>query len=434
MQKARYTRVKLTPQDRRKWEDTLAALSWVGPGFTHVIYTMLHNTGNDDVALFTTELKTTAATDGFQIMINPVPFFQLPLLQRVFVVLHETMHEMLNHVRLGYAFHAKGEIKLGNATLPYDHDFANEVQDYVINAILIASGLGEFNPLWLYDTDIATDQDQWIEVYFRHWKNKDEKRKSGATEFGSGEPGSPQQFDAHLPPGAGEGQQPQDAPPRDDAQWDIVVKQAMDIQIARGTLPASLRMFFEDILRPKVDWTDHIRGLLLRLAGSGAYDWRKLDRRLITRGIGAPGVTGHGAGVIVVGGDTSGSVFHDPELVKRWIGEIGGMIEDVQPEETHVVWCDTEVKRVDICHDPADVRKMVYDGIPGGGGTHFWPVFDYIKDNDLQPDVLIYLTDMEGTFPKHEPDYPVVWGSINKHADKPPFGVVVDVPTNEDDG
>jgi predicted metal-dependent peptidase len=142
-------------------------------------------------------------------------------------------------------------------------------------------------------------------------------------------------------------------------------------------------------------------------------------------------MSGHGAGLIVVGGDTSMSVFHDRRLVHTWIGEIGGIIEDVQPEEVHVVWCDTVVKRVDICTDVQDVRKMVYDGIPGGGGTIFKPVFKYIEDNDLQPDALIYLTDGDGTFPKHEPDYPIIWGDISGEKAKYPFGIVVHVPTDD---
>jgi predicted metal-dependent peptidase len=207
----------------------------------------------------------------------------------------------------------------------------------------------------------------------------------------------------------------------------------MEIQIAQGKMPGALKAFFDEVLRPKVDWTDHIRGLLLRIAGSGAFDWRKLDRRLIVRGIGSPGQTGHGAGLVIVGGDTSMSVFHDPELPKRWVGEVGGMVEDAQPEETHVVWCDTEVKRVDVCTDAADVRKMVYDGIPGGGGTSFLPVFKYIDDNDLRPDVLIYLTDGEGTFPKREPDYPVIWGDISNGKVTYPFGTVVAIPTSDPD-
>lgn len=38
------------------------------------------------------------------------------------------------------------------------------------------------------------------------------------------------------------------------------------------------------------------------------------------------------------------------------------------------------------------------------------------------PTCLIYFTDLEGTFPKEEPDYPVLWINIGRTIIKPPFG------------
>lgn len=428
MRKAPYKRTEITPQQRRLWEDTLSALSWIGPGFIHVIYTMLSKSGNDDTALFTDDIKHAAATDGIQIILNPSIFFKYTLLERVFIVLHETMHEMLNHVKLGYAFHVRGGIKLGTKTLPYNHDFANNMQDYIINDVLIKSKLGKFNDEWLHDEKVAGENDQWIEAYFKWGRQapSEDPETFGLERATAGT------FDQHLPPGESDGTPPEELPERNDAQWQIVIKQAMEIQATQGKMPGALKLFFDALLRPKVDWTEHIRGHIVRLAGSGAYDWRKLDRRLIVRGIGSPGMSGHGAGLIIVGGDSSGSIFSDPELPRMFISEIGGMLEDTQPEEIHVVWCDTAVRRVDICHDPADVKKMLFDGVPGGGGTDFRPVFDYIERNDLKPDMLIYLTDGYGDFPAREPDYPVVWGSITD-ADYP-WGVVVRIPVDEDNG
>lgn len=429
--KALLKRIKLDASQQRYWQDTLAALSWIAPGFVHVIYTMLHNTGDDDVALFTEDgimAHHTAATDGWQLIFNPKRFFKYDLMERCFIVLHEVMHEALNHVRLGYAFRRAGVVTVNGKTLPYDHDFANWMQDFVINAILIASKLGKYNKDWLWNTTIADENTTWLEAYFREWKDRQViyvniKFNPSTSQYAG-------QFDVHLDPFEGKGTEPESEPPRNDQAWEIVLNQAAEIQRAQGKMPAALQMFFDSILKPKVEWQDHIRGHVTRIMGSGAYDFKRLDRRMITRGIGAPGISGHGAGLVIVGGDTSMSVFQSRALIARWLGEIGGIIEDVQPEETHVVWCDTEVKRVDICLDVADVSKMVYDGVPGGGGTHFKPVFKYIEDNDLRPDVLLYLTDGDGTYPKHEPDYPVIWGDISGRKEKYPFGTVVHIPTD----
>lgn len=418
MPNGKYTRVKLTAQQTKYWQDTLSALSWIGPGFIHVIYTLLHRSGHGDVALFTEDLPHTAATDGYQMIFNPTRFFKYDLMERCFIVLHEVFHEILNHVRLGYAYRVKGVIVLNGKELPYSHPFANIVQDFVINAILIASKLGKFNLDWLHDESIATENDTWIEVYFRHAKVPP--------------PITGVQFDEHLDPHESEGTPPEEAPERNEAQWGIVVQQAMEIQATQAGMPEPLKHFFEEVLRPKVDWTDHVRGLIVRMAGSGAYDWQRLDRRLIVRGIGAPGMSGHGAGLIVVGGDSSGSVHGDPALVQRFLSEIGGMLEDCQPEEIRVVWCDADIRRVDVIHDAADLHKMMFDGVPGGGSTDFRPVFKYIADNDLRPDIMIYLTDGYGTFPDFQPDYPVIFGDItHEPSHYPSWGIIVDIPTTD---
>src|SRR5262245_55732508 len=95
--KARFKLTKLTPLQQRQWDETVAACSWLAPGFTHIMYTMLVPRGRSAAALFTDELNYVAATDGYQIIINPKRFFAYPLLKRVFINLHEIMHNIWDH-------------------------------------------------------------------------------------------------------------------------------------------------------------------------------------------------------------------------------------------------------------------------------------------------------------------------------------------------
>ena len=219
-------------------------------------------------------------------------------------------------------------------------------------------------------------------------------------------------------------------PERNEIAWEQAVNTAMEIQRAQGKLPGSMEHFFQSVLKPNVDWTEHVRGELVRISGSDTYDWQKLDRRLAARGIGSPGLSGFSCGLIVVGCDSSGSIFADKTLLDRFLGETAGMLEDLNPREVRFVTCDTVVKQAVVLEDIDDLRRM--EVIKGGGGTSFVPVFDYIHENDLVPDVLIYLTDMAGTFPEHEPDYPVIWGNIEPSVTTAPFGKVVMIPTDKD--
>ena len=53
-------------------------------------------------------------------------------------------------------------------------------------------------------------------------------------------------------------------------------------------------------------------------------------------------------------------------------------------------------------------------------------MFDWIAEEGVEPDALIYLTDLMGTFPGQQPSYPVIWASIN--ALKAPWGEQVMIP------
>ena len=43
-------------------------------------------------------------------------------------------------------------------------------------------------------------------------------------------------------------------------------------------------------------------------------------------------------------------------------------------------------------------------GLGGGGGTRFSPVFGWIADARVRPDLSLYFTDAEGEFPRHPPE------------------------------
>ncbi|MBQ7402421.1 MAG: hypothetical protein IJW05_03160 [Lentisphaeria bacterium] len=45
----------------------------------------------------------------------------------------------------------------------------------------------------------------------------------------------------------------------------------------------------------------------------------------------------------------------------------------------------------------------------GGGGTDFTPIFQYIKDKNMHPNILVFFTDGNGSCPQNAPGYPVLW-------------------------
>lgn len=112
-----------------------------------------------------------------------------------------------------------------------------------------------------------------------------------------------------------------------------------------------------------------------------------------------------------------------------FLAEVGGILEDVRPRQVLVAWCDAKLHRVDEMSEPGDVADARHKGAPGGGGTSFIPVFDYVEGLGGRIDALVYLTDGYGSFPASKPAYPVIWGNISgPGAVNYPFGDVVDIP------
>lgn len=409
----RPTVVSITPEQESKWTETRAALLWSVPMFSHMLYSMMNPSQSQMVATFTKEIPI-AATDGVNLLLNPDTFFKYQLGERVFAVAHEISHNVYAHVELMYAFQKAGKITyLDGKSIPFDKQLWNIATDLIINDLLIECQIGTFNKEWLHDRSYATYQDSAVDVYRKLYDN--------AQKGGKGPNGK--SFDQLLEPGTGDGKDAtQAAQERDETKWKTEVAAGMASAKAQGKLPQALERMFGEILEPTVSWQDRIRAFFARKVGGGAYDWLRPDRRFMVRDIYTPARSGHGCGTVAVAIDTSGSIGQ--RELDQFFGELRGIIEEAKPQRVLVMWCDAQVHQVDEIFDVSDIGGLKPHG---GGGTDFRPVFDWLDDNSVVPDALVYLTDGMGSFPTHAPLYPVLWGDIMNCA-RYPFGDVVSIP------
>jgi len=432
----------LTPAQVKAWGDTRAALIWHCPAFSHIFYTMMSKDTadgkpNEHLAIFTKQVPI-AATDGQYILLNPDTFFEHDLQERIFIVAHEISHGIFGHVETMHRVAAKGKIVYPDGKeLEYDEEDYQMAMDYVINAMLVESKIGKYNDQWLHDTTIATAMDSIMTAYRRI--HQDKPKQGGGKQQGQGQgqgtsqgngshqpKGGQKGFDQHLKPGQSQGQDPaQAAADRNEVEWKTAIAGALTAARVQGKLPAGLERMLGEVLEPKVDWTDKVLAFFARKPGGGTYDWRKPDRRFITRGIIIPGRAGHGAGDVVVAVDTSGSITQ--KVLDVFFGEMSGILDDIRPRRLHLVYCDAKIGNTHEIESGTDLLDIKAKGAGGGGGTSFVPVFDWITSEGIEPDALIYLTDGMGRFPEHAPSYPVMWGSIYEKAQYP-FGEVIDVP------
>lgn len=215
---------------------------------------------------------------------------------------------------------------------------------------------------------------------------------------------------------------PQEQKDDQDRKWDRAAKQALQVSKSTGSDPGDIAQEFDGQHEHRRDWQDILREYMRAVAPTD-YTWSKPNRRHIDTGLYLPSLSGEGMGPVVVAIDTSGSV--DDDHVNRACAEIFEIARDVGPERIHVIQCDTRVTDW-IDFDPLEAPETIE--IKGRGGTAFQPVFDWVEEHGIDPDVMIYMTDLGGPLP-NEPSYPIIWAvETEQQLASAPFGDGIVIP------
>lgn len=236
---------------------------------------------------------------------------------------------------------------------------------------------------------------------------------------GGGKPQEPMSCGEIHPPNAfGESDDEQE--PYSEIDWVDAAEVAARAQEMSGTESNSIRKLMGTIRASQEDW----RAVLARFVDSKTsedFSWQARDRRC--QDFYLPDIQSDQLGEIAVGVDTSGSIYSNPGILESFAAEIGNILTLAKPKVLHLLQVDTELKDYQT-FEPSD--KFELEAI-GGGGTRFEPYFTEIEKRALEVKALIVLTDGYGSFPKVEPDYPVIWVSYGAKADRYPFGEVVTI-------
>jgi predicted metal-dependent peptidase len=218
-----------------------------------------------------------------------------------------------------------------------------------------------------------------------------------------------------------------------DHDWKELVGQASMAAQGRGDLPGDLKRLVEQITKPKVNWQSVVDRFVSE-ASKDDYNMLKQDHRSYDQGIFIPEMDSPST-TIAVAVDTSGSISQ--EILHKFAAEAQGILRCRGVKNMRLLSCDDEV-HLDVTLGPND---DIPSDFPGGGGTNFCPVFDRINDLNYpadggRPALVIYITDMDGTFPREDPGIPTLWVAyrpewMGEGRNVPPFGTVVEYPKEE---
>jgi len=238
-------------------------------------------------------------------------------------------------------------------------------------------------------------------------------QESAPQQSGDPDQGEGEISDQEIEPSCGEVEDCEDEDSEaSEAEWQVATIQAAQVAMSRGSLPATLKQQIEKMKEATIDWKAILRRFMQNNAMAD-YSWRRPNPRYLSMGIYLPRLQSENMPAIVIGWDTSGSTARQQT---EFATEVTDVIREVKPESTHVVYCDAEVSKV----ETFDRDELIEFKPEGGGGTDFRPVFDWVEKEGIEPACLIYFTDLDGTFPDKEPEYPVLWVSVGRA--EAPFG------------
>lgn len=328
---------------------------------------------------------STAATDGLNVIYNSQFIEKLSDQELRGLVLHEALHKAYRQIWLW-------------KHLP-DKQRLNRAMDYVINLELVSIHPDVKLPSGgLIDTQYCGMDTQQV------YNLLDDDGDGG--------------FDEHDFDGSDSLDEP--------AVERIIDEAIRQGQIHANKIGAGRNRTLDKILEPKVDWRNVLRDFLTDTCqGKDESTWRKPNRRYLSMGIYMPSTISEACGRLAVCVDASGSIA-DADLAK-FMSELVGICKAVAPAAVDLLYWDTRVARHETYAPDAYDRIVTSTKPAGGGGTSPSCLPRYIKDNNLQPQAVVVLTD--GWVDSWGADWPapVIWCIVGNKSAKPSCGVTCHV-------
>lgn len=339
----------------------------------------------------------TARVDGKVFEYNPDFINKQPNEICCSVVAHEVMHCVLEHC---------GANGRGINLNPEKFNWA---ADYVVNDMLVQAGM-RLSEGWLHDVQYRGKTAEQI------YSMIPDPPPGGGGAPNSQNPGPLDQLKAGPKDPAMQQQQAMD--------WKVAANQAAAAANAVGKLHESMEHFIEKMNKNKVDWRDQLRRFI-QTAAKNDYSWGRPNRMMLPHGFWLPGLHSEEMGPLFVASDESGSVNN--KIMAAFGAEIEAIQQDLRPEKIVLAHFAVQVSKVEefTPDDPFEMTRYA------NGGTDFRPVMRTAEQLSTPPCCMVYLTDLEGPFPAHPPEFPVLWVSVNPRLTAP-FGETIHIELDEE--
>ena len=325
----------------------------------------------------------TAATDGRNFYYNSRFVDMLKPKEIEFLFGHEVLHCVYDH------FGRRGD---------RDPQLFNIANDYCVNGDLKKHRVGEFitSVPCLYDAkyegmsseeiyDILYENAEKIDIGSLIDKLLDEHLDGDGQDGSGGDEGE----DGKKKNGKGRPKISAEERQKIKDEIKEAVLAAAAASDGAGNLPAGVKRIIEDMTAPKMNWRELLR-MQLESTIKSDYTWMRNSRRGWHMDAVMPGMKLDPMIDIAISIDASGSMLD--RMLKDFLGEVAGIMEQFPNYRIHVLSFDTQVYNPQQ-FDSENLDDITGYEIAGGGGTDFDCVFEYFKANEIEPKRHIMFTD-----------------------------------------
>jgi len=197
------------------------------------------------------------------------------------------------------------------------------------------------------------------------------------------------EFDVHLEPGDGNGEPMTEEERR--ALSDEIRAAIMQAAKAAGAghIPGGVQRMLKDLIEPQMDWRE-ILNMKLQSMIKNDYTWSRCSKKAQSNGYYLPGTKEDVRIEAAVSIDCSGSM--SDEMLRDLLSEVKGIMSQFTDFKLRL-WCfDTAVyNEIELTPDTLD--EIDNYEIKGGGGTDFMCNWNYMKENSIEPERFIMMTD-----------------------------------------
>ena len=351
----------------------------------------------------------TAATNGELIVFHPTFFDDMPMDERLFVMIHELEHNANLHAHRYLNARDKGEKMNGKLW--------NMACDYAING-----NMHKINKMKVPDHGLHEPAyEGWSaeEIYNTLYETAKQNKQPDGTSTVPVRTGNGEFGEKQIPPDDGEGQPNQVPASPDEHGADDVTNSLPD---GIGTDPGELRRIEAKIKRlvqtsaistaaqykqqgrtpPRefkksiggqtdMDLPTRLKNAYITYAAKDNYSFQRPNRRYMNYGHMLPTAFSKKSNQIVIAIDNSGSI--DEDQLSQFGAAATALMTEMNIHTLEILHCDTRVN----LHETITQHDLPYTVTSqAGGGTQFDPVFERIAEEGWEPDLVMYFTDLQG--------------------------------------